>query len=51
MGEQQVVDNIVRYASPELSTIRMAKYQIYRLDYLVNAEELVHFAQKIEMES
>ena len=49
--EQRVLDNIVRFASPELSTILMEKYQTHRLDYLVHAEELAHFAQTIEMES
>uniref|UniRef100_A0AAV1TGU4 CCHC-type domain-containing protein n=1 Tax=Peronospora matthiolae TaxID=2874970 RepID=A0AAV1TGU4_9STRA len=49
-AEQQVLDNIVRYASPELSTILMAKYETHRVDYLVHAEELAHFAQAIEME-
>ena len=29
----------------------MAKYQTHRVDYLVQAEELAHFAQTIEMES
>ena len=41
----------MRYASSELSTIRMAKYQTHRIDYLVHAEELTHFAQAIEMKS
>uniref|UniRef100_A0AAV1VE91 CCHC-type domain-containing protein n=1 Tax=Peronospora matthiolae TaxID=2874970 RepID=A0AAV1VE91_9STRA len=50
-AEQQVLDNIVRYASPELSTILMAKYETHRVDYLVHAEELAHFAQAIEMEA
>lgn len=50
-AEQQVLDNIVRYASPELSTILMAKYDTHRVDYLVQAEELAHFAQVIEMEA
>ncbi|CAI5725772.1 unnamed protein product [Peronospora destructor] len=50
-AEQQVLDNIVRYASPELSTILMAKYETHRVDYLVHAEELAHFAQVIEMEA
>ena len=43
-AEQQVLDKIVRYASPELSTIMMAKCQTHRLDYLTHAEELAHFA-------
>ena len=49
--EQQVLDNIVRYASPELSTILMAKYDTHRMDYLVHAEELAYFAQAIEREA
>ena len=48
-AEQQVLDNIVRYASSELSTILMAKYETHHVDYLVHAEELAHFAQAIEM--
>ena len=40
-AEQQVLDNIVR------STILMSKYQTHRIDYLVHAEELAHFAQAI----
>ena len=50
-AEQQVLDSIVRYASPELSTILMAKYDTHHMDYLVHAEELAHFAQAIEMEA
>ena len=50
-AEQQVLYNIVRYASPELSTILMAKYDTHRMDYMVHAEELAHFAQAIEMEA
>ena len=45
------MENIVRYASSELSTILMAKYQTHHIDYLVHAEELAHFAQAIEMEA
>ena len=41
--KQQVSDNIVRYASPELSTILMAKYETHRVDYVVHAKELAHF--------
>ena len=36
-AEQQVLDNIVRYASSDLSTILMAKYQTHRVEYLVHA--------------
>uniref|UniRef100_A0AAV1VBC4 Uncharacterized protein n=1 Tax=Peronospora matthiolae TaxID=2874970 RepID=A0AAV1VBC4_9STRA len=50
-AEQQAMDNIVRYASSELSIILLAKFQMYRIDYLVHAEELAHFAQAIEMEA
>ena len=47
--EQQVLNNIVRFASPHLSTILMAKYETQRVDYQVHAEYLAHFAQAIEM--
>ena len=50
-AELHVLDNVVRYASPELSTILMEKYETHRVDYLVHAEELAHFAQAIEMEA
>ncbi|CAH0473989.1 unnamed protein product [Peronospora belbahrii] len=50
-AEQQVLDNIVLYASLELSTIMMASYRTHRLDYLMHDEELAHFAQTIEMDS
>ena len=50
-AEKQVLDNIVRYASSELSTILMEKYQTHRIDYPVHAEKLAHFAQAIEMEA
>ena len=29
----------------------MAKYETHRVDYLVHAEELAHYAQAIEMEA
>ena len=37
-AEQQVLDNIVRYASPDLSTILMAKYETHRVNYLEHDE-------------
>ena len=37
-AEHQVLDNILRYASLEVSTILMAKYETHRVDYLVHAE-------------
>ena len=49
-AEQQVLDNIVMYASLELSTILMAKYDTHRADYLMHAEKLANFAQAIEVE-
>ena len=49
--EQQVLDNIVRYPSPDLAMILMERYQTHRVDYFVHAEELSHFAQAIEMEA
>ena len=48
-AEQQIMDNIVRYALSELATILMVRYQAHRVDYLVPAEELAQFAQAIEM--
>uniref|UniRef100_A0AAV1UNA8 CCHC-type domain-containing protein n=1 Tax=Peronospora matthiolae TaxID=2874970 RepID=A0AAV1UNA8_9STRA len=50
-AEQQVLDKIVRYASPESSTIIMAKYDTHRMDYPVHAEKLAHYAQAIETEA
>lgn len=45
-AEQQVLNIIVRYASPDLSTILMAKYETHRVDYLVHAEELAHLLRQ-----
>ena len=50
-ADQQVLDNIVHYASTELSTVLMAKYDNSRADFLRQAEELAHFAQSVELES
>ena len=50
-AEQQVLHNIVRYASPELSTILMEKYETHIVDYLEHAEGLEHIAQSIEMKA
>ena len=50
-ADAQVLDNIVHYASSELHTVLMAKYDGNRVDYLTQAEELAHFAQAIEMEA
>ena len=50
-AEQQVLDNIVHYASSELHTVIMAKYDGNRVDYLAQAEELAHFAQSVELDS
>lgn len=50
-ADQQVLDNIVHYASTELSTVLVAKYDNSRVDYLRQAEQLAHFAQSVELES
>ncbi|CAI5707058.1 unnamed protein product [Peronospora farinosa] len=50
-ADQQVLDNIVHYASADLSTVLMAKYDNSRVDHLHQAEELAHFAQSVEVES
>uniref|UniRef100_A0AAV1TUN2 CCHC-type domain-containing protein n=1 Tax=Peronospora matthiolae TaxID=2874970 RepID=A0AAV1TUN2_9STRA len=50
-AEQQVLDIVVRYTSPELSTILIAKYETHPADYQVHAEELAHFARAIEMKA
>ncbi|CAH0483069.1 unnamed protein product [Peronospora belbahrii] len=47
-AEAQVLDNIVRYASSELSTVLMAKYNNGRYGRLRQVEELAHFAQAVE---
>ena len=43
-ADAQVLGNIVHYASIELRTVLMAKYDGGRIDYLAQAEELAHFA-------
>uniref|UniRef100_A0AAV1VBX8 Integrase catalytic domain-containing protein n=1 Tax=Peronospora matthiolae TaxID=2874970 RepID=A0AAV1VBX8_9STRA len=50
-ADSNVLDNIVRYASAELSTVLMAKYDTSRVDHLAHAEELAHFAQSIELDA
>ncbi|CCI48058.1 unnamed protein product [Albugo candida] len=47
-AEALVLKNIVQYASPDLSHVLMAKYDDNRMDYLLHAEELAHFAQAIK---
>ena len=48
-ADAQVLDNIVHYASSELHTVLMAKYDGNRVDNLAQAEELTHFAQSVEL--
>uniref|UniRef100_A0AAV1UQE0 CCHC-type domain-containing protein n=1 Tax=Peronospora matthiolae TaxID=2874970 RepID=A0AAV1UQE0_9STRA len=50
-ADSNVLDNIVRYASAELSTVLMVKYDTSRADHLAHAEELAHFAQSIELDA
>ena len=50
-AEAQVLDNIVHYASRELSTVLMAKYNNRRYDYSRQAEEMARFAQAIEIDN
>ena len=47
-AESLVLDNVVQYASSELRTIMMAKYDHTRTDYLRQAEKLSHFAPSME---
>ncbi|DBA05119.1 TPA: hypothetical protein N0F65_000807, partial [Lagenidium giganteum] len=47
-GDELVLANIVHYASPELKTILMAKYDTRRSDHLQQAEELAKFAQLVD---
>ena len=49
-AEAQVLDNIVHYASADLTTVSMTKYNNDRHDHLRQAEELAHFAQSVELE-
>ena len=44
-----VLDNIVQYASKAMRTILLAKVDHTRTDYLVQAEQLAHFAQAYEL--
>ena len=46
-----VLDNVVHHASPELMNVMRAKYDPTCVDTLRHAEELVHFAQSIELGS
>ena len=50
-ADAQVLDNIVHYASSELHTVLMAKYDGNRVDYLTQAEELAHFAQSVKLDT
>ena len=50
-AEAQVLDNIVHYASSDLRTVLMARYNNGRYDHLRQAEKLAHFAQAVEMEN
>ncbi|CAI5705640.1 unnamed protein product [Peronospora effusa] len=50
-AEARALDNIVHYASADLSTVIMAKFDAGRIDYLRQAEELAHFAQAVEVDS
>ncbi|CAI5701697.1 unnamed protein product [Peronospora effusa] len=47
-GDYLVLDNIVQYASSGMRTVLLAKVDPTRSDYLVQAEELAHFAQAYE---
>ncbi|CAH0484582.1 unnamed protein product [Peronospora farinosa] len=50
-ADAQVLDNLFNYASSELHTVLMAKYDGNRVDYLAQAEELAHFAQSAELDT
>ena len=50
-GDYLVLDNIVEYASDGMQTVLLAKVDHTRSDYLVQAEQLVHFAQAYEFQS
>uniref|UniRef100_A0AAV1V3T6 CCHC-type domain-containing protein n=1 Tax=Peronospora matthiolae TaxID=2874970 RepID=A0AAV1V3T6_9STRA len=50
-AEAKVLDNVVHYASADLTTVLMAKYNNDRHDHLRQAEELAHFAQSVELEN
>ncbi|CCI11395.1 unnamed protein product [Albugo candida] len=50
-ADAQVLEKIVHYASTELRTVQMAKYDGSRPDYLAQAEELAHFAQSVELDT
>ena len=50
-AEVQVLDNIVHYASSELSTVLMARYNKGRYNHLRQAKGLAHFAQTVEIEN
>ena len=47
-AESLVLDNVVQYASIELRTVMMAKYNHTRTEYVHQAEELSYFAQSVE---
>ncbi|CAI5720402.1 unnamed protein product [Peronospora destructor] len=46
-AQDQVLENIAKYASSgtEIQGVLLARYNLYREDYLRQAEELVYFAQ------
>ena len=46
-GDYSVLDNIVQYASGTMETILLAKLNHIRTDYMVQAEQLAHFAQRM----
>ena len=50
-ADAQVLENIVHYASTELHTVLMAKYDGSRPDYLAQAKELANFAQYVKLDT
>lgn len=48
-AESLFLENIVQHASPEMINVMRDKFDPTRIHYLRHAEELVHFAQSIEL--
>ncbi|POM58937.1 Mitochondrial Carrier (MC) Family [Phytophthora palmivora] len=49
-ADNLVLDNIVHYADPAMCVSMLSRLKLNRTDYLLQTEELAHFAQSTEIE-
>ena len=47
-NEQLFVENIVKYAAPDLKIALMVRYNLHRQDYMQHSQELIAWAQELE---